>query len=61
MRMTKREEKYLDKLYSKFFDLLDGFMKSDTVIWPEKETVLNNFVDMINDRIWKLHEEDGLP
>lgn len=49
--MTKREEQYLDKLYSKFSDLLDRFMKSGTVIWPEKEPVLVNFKDMIDDRM----------
>ena len=47
--MSKREEQYLEKLYSKFSDLLDRFMKSDTVIWPEKEPVLVNFKDMIDD------------
>lgn len=59
--MSKREEQYLDRLYSKFSDLIDRFMKSDTVIWPEKEPVLVNFKDMIDDRIRELHEEDGMP
>lgn len=59
--MSKREEQYLEKLYSKFSDLLDRFMKSDTVIWPEKEPVLVNFKYMIDDRICELHEEDGMP
>lgn len=36
-------------------------MKSDTVIWPEKEPVLVDFKDMIDDRIRELHEEDGMP
>lgn len=59
--MTKREEQYLDKLYSKFYDLLDKFMKSDTIIWPEKEPVLVDFRDMIDNRIRELHDEDGMP
>lgn len=59
--MSKREKQYLDKLYNKFSDLLDRFMKSDTIIWPEKEPVLVNFKDMIDDRIRELHEEDGMP
>lgn len=56
--MTKREETYRVNLYEKFEKVLNRFMDSDTVEWRDKEEVLIDFKDMIDDKIHELHSED---
>lgn len=56
--MTKREEQYRINLYEKFEKMLNRFMDSDTVEWSDKEKVLLDFKDIINDKIHELHSED---
>lgn len=56
--MTKREEQYRINLYEKFEKMLNRFMDSDTVEWSDKENVLLDFKDIINDKIHELHSED---
>lgn len=38
--------------------MLNRFMDSDTVEWSDKEKVLLDFKDIINDKIHELHSED---
>lgn len=56
--MTKKEEQYRINLYEKFEKMLNRFMDSDTVEWRDKEKVLIDFKDMIDDKIHELHSED---
>lgn len=56
--MTKRETQYRINLYEKFEKMLNKFMDSDTVEWSNKEEVLIDFKDIINDKIHELHSED---
>lgn len=56
--MTKREEQYRINLYEKFEKMLNRFMDSNTVEWSDKEKVLLDFKDIINDKIHELHSED---
>lgn len=58
MIMTKRETQYRINLYEKFEKMLNKFMDSDTVEWSNKEEVLVDFKDIINDKIHELHSED---
>lgn len=56
--MTKREETYRINLYEKFEKMLNRFIDSDIVEWRNKEKVLIDFKDIINDKIHELHSED---
>lgn len=56
--MTKREEQYTENLYKKFSVLLDKFMNSNSVEWNKKESILNDFKFMVDERIRELHSED---
>lgn len=56
--MTKKEEQYRINLYEKFEKMLNRFMDSDTVEWRDKEKVLIDFKDTIDDKIHELHSED---
>ncbi len=60
LNMTKRKEQYTENLYSKFSALLDRFMDSDTIVWSEKEPVLDDFKEMIDYKKKELHSEDLL-
>lgn len=53
--MTKT---YRINLYEKFEKVLNRFMDSDTVEWGDKEKVLIDFKDIIDDKIHELHSEN---
>lgn len=56
--MSERKDKYLTNLYNKVDTLLGRLMDSDAVEWSDKEQVLVNLKDMIDDKIHELHSED---
>lgn len=56
--MSERKDKYLTNLYNKVDTLLYRFMDSDAVEWSNKQQVLVNLKDMIDDKIHELHSED---